>query len=209
MSTITKNLGLIKPELTDPADITALNPNWDKLDEKLEDITNIPVTSEVPSNSDIWIDPNEDSVEQSHINDKNNPHGVTAQQLGIYLQTFTNFSQIGLSGAVTVDQVCEALPESGCIFLWANSTSGVTDYVSDVPMNFMNLEFYKVGARCVVEGAATGTMNPRSFEGSWHVSSRWSGWREKLTSILNSAHYGTALPTAGTPGRIFFKKVSS
>lgn len=28
----TKNLGLLKPELTDPADITALNENWDKID---------------------------------------------------------------------------------------------------------------------------------------------------------------------------------
>lgn len=32
MSTTTTNLGLIKPELTDAADITAMNPNWDKLD---------------------------------------------------------------------------------------------------------------------------------------------------------------------------------
>ena len=32
MSTLTKNLGLIKPEITDPADITSTNENWDKLD---------------------------------------------------------------------------------------------------------------------------------------------------------------------------------
>lgn len=35
MSTTTANLGLIKPELTDAADITATNENWDKIDEKL------------------------------------------------------------------------------------------------------------------------------------------------------------------------------
>lgn len=29
----TNNLGLLKPELTDPADITALNANWDKIDD--------------------------------------------------------------------------------------------------------------------------------------------------------------------------------
>ena len=33
MSTQTTNLKLIKPELTDPADITVLNTNWDKIDE--------------------------------------------------------------------------------------------------------------------------------------------------------------------------------
>jgi hypothetical protein len=35
MSTTTTNLGLIKPQLTDSADITAMNENWDKIDEKL------------------------------------------------------------------------------------------------------------------------------------------------------------------------------
>lgn len=32
MSKTTQNLNLIKPELTDPADITVLNENWDKID---------------------------------------------------------------------------------------------------------------------------------------------------------------------------------
>lgn len=36
MSTTTTNLGLLKPELSDPADITALNANWDKIDEEIK-----------------------------------------------------------------------------------------------------------------------------------------------------------------------------
>ena len=36
MSTTTTNLGLIKPELTDVADITAMNQNWDIIDENLK-----------------------------------------------------------------------------------------------------------------------------------------------------------------------------
>ena len=35
MSTTTTKFGLVKPELTDPADITKLNPNWDTIDEEL------------------------------------------------------------------------------------------------------------------------------------------------------------------------------
>lgn len=35
MSTTTTNLGLIKPALTDAADITAMNANWDALDEEI------------------------------------------------------------------------------------------------------------------------------------------------------------------------------
>ena len=36
MSTTTTNYGLIKPALTDAADITAMNPNWDKIDNELK-----------------------------------------------------------------------------------------------------------------------------------------------------------------------------
>lgn len=35
MSTTTTNLGLHKPELSDPADITKMNPNWDRIDTEL------------------------------------------------------------------------------------------------------------------------------------------------------------------------------
>ena len=38
MSTITTNYEFIKPELTDAADITAMNTNWDILDDKLKSI---------------------------------------------------------------------------------------------------------------------------------------------------------------------------
>lgn len=57
MSTTTTNLGLIKPELTDSADITAYNGNWDKIDEKLGNV-------------------------DSHAQSKSNPHGVTPDQIG-------------------------------------------------------------------------------------------------------------------------------
>lgn len=52
------------------------------LEEQLPDTTYIPVTSEVPSDSDIWIDPDETAIEESHVTDRNNPHGVTIAQIG-------------------------------------------------------------------------------------------------------------------------------
>lgn len=58
MSTTTTNLGLIKPELTDAADITAMNENWDKIDTELKDA-------------------------EDHASNKSNPHGVTASQVGL------------------------------------------------------------------------------------------------------------------------------
>ena len=83
MSTTTTNLGLFKPELTDPADITQMNQNWDKIDKAIEDCAaDIPVTSEVPENTDIWIDPDDVSAEEAHLTNMNNPHNVTAEQIG-------------------------------------------------------------------------------------------------------------------------------
>ena len=83
MSTHTPNFNLIKLELGDPADITQMNKNWDTIDEELEKCAaDVPVTSEIPEESNIWIDPNEETVEDTHITDKNNPHGVTAAQIG-------------------------------------------------------------------------------------------------------------------------------
>lgn len=41
MSTRTTNFNLIKPELTDTADITEMNQNWDIIDEKLGNIGEI------------------------------------------------------------------------------------------------------------------------------------------------------------------------
>ncbi len=38
MSTTTPNLSLIKPELTDPANITVMNENWDKIDAELKNL---------------------------------------------------------------------------------------------------------------------------------------------------------------------------
>ena len=46
MSTTTTKLGLVKPEMTDAADITAMNGNWDKIDTKLDEKAN---TSDLPN----------------------------------------------------------------------------------------------------------------------------------------------------------------
>ena len=47
-----------------------------------EKLNAIPITSDVPSDAEMWIDPDEETVEESHINNKNNPHGVTVDQIG-------------------------------------------------------------------------------------------------------------------------------
>lgn len=51
MSTTTPNFELIKPELTDPADITAINQNWDKIDEELKKGEALVVTATIMPSS--------------------------------------------------------------------------------------------------------------------------------------------------------------
>jgi hypothetical protein len=52
MSTRTPKLGLVKPELSDPADITMMNANWDKIDELLGTV--IPKITKVTIPSSSW-----------------------------------------------------------------------------------------------------------------------------------------------------------
>ena len=37
-------------------------------------------------------------------------------------------------------------------------------------------------------------------------SGTWSPWANLMKNVLSAQEYGTSLPTAGTKGRIFFKK---
>lgn len=48
MGTTTTNLGLFKPALTDPADITQLNNNWDKVDSEIKRKADL-IDGKVPS----------------------------------------------------------------------------------------------------------------------------------------------------------------
>ena len=49
MSIATTNYALVKPELTDAADITAMNENWDKLDSTLKKKADLGDDGKIPS----------------------------------------------------------------------------------------------------------------------------------------------------------------
>ena len=57
MSTTTTNYGLVKPALTDPANIEVMNPNWDLIDEKLytlESATSSEVVKTITVLPEMW-----------------------------------------------------------------------------------------------------------------------------------------------------------
>ena len=49
MSTLTTNYGFIKPALTDPANITSFNANWDVIDENLKAVADLAASSDINS----------------------------------------------------------------------------------------------------------------------------------------------------------------
>ena len=63
MATKTTNYNLVKPSLTDAADITAMNGNWDAIDAQLKNLHNIMpniIFSEsepTPQVGAIWLKP--------------------------------------------------------------------------------------------------------------------------------------------------------
>lgn len=127
MSKTTANLGLIKPELTDPADITIMNSNWDVIDAAIEECAaEIPVTSEVPEDATIWIDPDDDTIEENHLTDTKNPHNVTAAQVGAMEMTllWTNASFSSNFAAQTI-----ALDLSGYDAVMITASSEATSFI--------------------------------------------------------------------------------
>ena len=82
MPNVTKNYGLTKPFPEEFYDIAVHNQNMDIIDETLGKCASIAVTDEVPEDADFWIDPSEESIEEAHVYDRNNPHSVTYTQVG-------------------------------------------------------------------------------------------------------------------------------
>lgn len=96
------NMDIIDSELKKRA---TLGANGKVLEEQLPNITTIPVTSEVPSDAEIWIDPNEYTLEEEHINDKNNPHNVTLEQIGAAPANGANIVVVSANKTLTVGDI--------------------------------------------------------------------------------------------------------
>ena len=103
MSTKTTNYEFIKPELTDSADITATNGNWDKLDKKLkehsehthtaEDVHALPDTTQVV---DIGAKPGQNLLHNWYFGNPVNRLGLTTYEDSVYKPTIDRWRSDGL-----------------------------------------------------------------------------------------------------------------
>lgn len=132
--------------------------------------------------------------------------------LGIGYTIYKSLTEIGLSGKVTMNQVCSALPQYSCLMV-SNSTSGSTS-ISDAPCSYGFIEIIKNGIYGHARATRGGSASYEHYLGAYYGASDgsyqgFSGWTRMMPNVLTAYEHGTALPTSGfTKGRIFFKKVS-
>lgn len=100
MATSTNKYKLTKPELSEKVQVEVLNANMDLIDSALNDLQN-----QATANKN-KVDSTTQSL-QNHINDKNNPHGMTKAQLE--LEYVENKSSATIRGELTKDNVTNAL----------------------------------------------------------------------------------------------------
>ena len=100
MATSTNKYKLTKPELSEKVQVEVLNANMDLIDSALNDLQN-----QATANKN-KVDSATQSL-QNHINDKNNPHGMTKGQLG--LGNVENKSSATIRGELTKNNVTNAL----------------------------------------------------------------------------------------------------
>lgn len=119
------------------------------------------------------------------------PLATTAELLNKAV-IFTSLGQLGLSGAVTMTQVCAALPNE-CIFRMRNSLH-YSDKVSDAPVEYCQITINNsIGGYTRCE--AFDTIDNRVYTASYrpNTSPAFSGWIPTATTTPPEEH---ALPLA-------------
>lgn len=94
---------------------------------------------------------------------------------------YHNLSELGLSGGVTVSQVCEAM-QDGWIFSAWNDTE-VSPCISDVPDRYTLITIYRAAEPYVVCRAVR-ILDGQEYVGTWNPDrdQNWSGWMPQATA---------------------------
>lgn len=199
MSTTTNNFGFLKPELTDAADITAYNENWDKLDGQLSNVKNaVVVANSSDGASYVTTIPNVESlysglkiiITPDVNNTSNNPtidvNNLGSKQIRLPLSinnaAYVNLPVNYLTAGNPVELMYDADYNNGVWRVHGKQKTSASDLYGTVP----------------IESGGTSANN-----GS-------DGLKNLLAdgaTVLSSYQYGDELPAPGIPGRIFFKRV--
>ena len=110
------------------------------------------------------------------------------------IKSMDALADIGLSGAVTMAQVCAAMPNRSQLVLSNNTT--LANYVSDAPGDQGVLIVTK--ASVYTEASWTqASDDPMMYKGSWSAASGWSGWGQLGGLYIKELGEGLQLDASG------------
>jgi hypothetical protein len=95
------------------------------------------------------------------------------------VKTYSNLSQLGLSGGVTTGEVFAAMPE-GSVLSCDNSKSGAyTNYITDIPMTYSHVVLFKSTqfGQAIATMAAGGSIN-ETYIYDWYKTGSYNGWTQ-------------------------------
>lgn len=204
MSTFTSNYSLIKPELSDTADITAYNDNWDKIDTELHNLKGkyvealsedgysyhvaVDGITELYNGLEITVVPSMTNAEANPTLDVNN---LGAKAIKLSLSTNTS---------ATVTTPISFLVAGRPIKVMYDATGGIWRTVGKQKTSANDL----YGSVPITSGGFGGTTAAEARE-NLEITPANIG---ALPAILvEGEHYGTLeqRPEAGIKGRIFFQ----
>lgn len=225
MSTATTNFKFIKPELSDPADITELNANWDRIDTELANAgtrivtanstdgvtytADVPYLTELYTGLEITIIP---LLTSTVTNPTLNVNGFGAKNIKLALSTNTTATVTPGSANFFVKDKAVKLMFDGTMWKTVDKQrTSASDLYGAVPV-----ENGGTGGTTVAE--ARNKLGLGNTAGALPVDNGGTGATNGAVglknllaagnTILSSYQYGDTLPTAGNKGRIFFKKVT-
>lgn len=139
-------------------------------------------------------------------------HTHTPESIGA-LKTYTSLTDLGLSGAVTMEQVCVALPDCSML-LYGNTVADASgNYIADVPSNFGTVEVVRYNvSRISAQFVKGDDTSVKMWIGKYHGDTGWTGWLSVVHTLeslgAQAQHYyyeptDFGCTTASTPAEIW------
>lgn len=205
MSTTTTNYGFIKPELSDTADITAYNPNWEKLDTELSHLNTLAIV----------VNSNDGITYYGTTADTNN---VPSDLTGLEFTIVPSVTNVSTAPTLNINKI-GALPIR--LALSTNTASTITlpvgFLVANRPVKVMLDDlngYWKIVDKQKTSGSDIYGVVPITSGGTNAATAEEARANLGITPanigalpavLVEGEHYDTELPEPGIKGRIFFK----
>lgn len=121
------------------------------------------------------------------------------------LRTYTSLAQLGLSGAVTMEQVIEAIPNSSCALIQSSGPT-TANYIVDTPgpSYYWQIKIDKSSANYVFCRAmrSNNAIEELAYEGRYHslYTPKFQGWRS-IATATKPQEYDLPLAAGVTRGK--------